>query len=408
MKKKQRKGKDMKRGIELIAEERQRQIDVEGYSEQHDSQHKASELIYAAIAYVESSKVGVNCAEMGNIDEHEIMRRKTEMGRYYPFGWSFKPSTDIRDLVKAGALIAAAIDRLLSKLAENEDKTEKQGEQKHIDKIEPKFKIGDWIINPKTGNVLQIKNVLLCGNKGNYEFDYSSMPIESVDKHYHLWTIADAKDGDVLYLQHDGKEHIIIYKGVIKERFRTFVSAYCAYNGIVDAFCFADVSRYVDIAYEGIMPATKEQRDTLMKAMTDAGYAFDFEKKELKKIEDEEYNGEDYGIDSLYHAQRILEKTLGKVDGYQTDDGILEHKCAITAVKKLYEHKPTNWSEEDERVYRGIHNLIYSTPHCNSRKEFSDWLESLKNRIQSKQEWSEENKEIINRAASAIYSLSML
>lgn len=51
---------------------------------------------------------------MGNTDEHEIMRRKTEMGRYYPFGWSFKPSTDIRDLVKAGALIAAAIDRLES------------------------------------------------------------------------------------------------------------------------------------------------------------------------------------------------------------------------------------------------------------------------------------------------------
>lgn len=66
----------MKKGIELIAEERQRQIDVEGYSEQHDSQHNASELIYASIAYVESAKVGVNCSEMGNTDEHEIMRRK--------------------------------------------------------------------------------------------------------------------------------------------------------------------------------------------------------------------------------------------------------------------------------------------------------------------------------------------
>ena len=103
-----------KKGIELIAEERQRQIEIEGYSAQHDSQHNASELIYAAIAYVESAKVGVNCSEIGNTDENEIMRRKTEMGRYYPFGSSFKPSTDIRDLVKAGALIAAAIDRLES------------------------------------------------------------------------------------------------------------------------------------------------------------------------------------------------------------------------------------------------------------------------------------------------------
>ena len=45
----------MKKGIELIAEERQRQIEIEGYSAQHDSQHNASELIYAAIAYVESA-----------------------------------------------------------------------------------------------------------------------------------------------------------------------------------------------------------------------------------------------------------------------------------------------------------------------------------------------------------------
>lgn len=105
----------MKTGIELIADERKRQIEVEGYGEQHDSQHKASELIYAAIAYVESAKVGVNCVEMGNTNEHEIMMRKVEMGRDYPFGWDFKPSTDVRDLVKAGALIAAAIDRLQMK-----------------------------------------------------------------------------------------------------------------------------------------------------------------------------------------------------------------------------------------------------------------------------------------------------
>lgn len=104
----------MKTGVELISEERQRQINVEGYTEQHDSNHKTSEFVYAAIAYIESAKVGINCAEIGNgnTNENEIMRRKTEMGSYYPFGWNFKPSTDIRDLVKAGALIAAAIDRL--------------------------------------------------------------------------------------------------------------------------------------------------------------------------------------------------------------------------------------------------------------------------------------------------------
>ena len=49
--------------------------------------------------------------------------------------------------------------------------------------------------------------------------------------------------------------------------------------------------------------------------------------------------GEDYGIDGLWHAQRILEMTLGHVDGYQSDDGILDHKCAISAVKEMYNFK---------------------------------------------------------------------
>lgn len=103
----------MKTGIELITEERQRQIDVEGYSKQHDSQHKAIEFIYAAIAYAESAKVGVNCQEIGITNENEIMMRKNDKGLFFPWGEAnFKPTTDIRDLVKAGALIAAAIDRL--------------------------------------------------------------------------------------------------------------------------------------------------------------------------------------------------------------------------------------------------------------------------------------------------------
>ena len=51
----------------------------------------------------------------------------------------------------------------------------------------------------------------------------------------------------------------------------------------------------------------------------------------------EKVNEEDYSIDAIWHAVDILERTLGKVEGYQSDDGILEHQCAIDAVKKLKE-----------------------------------------------------------------------
>lgn len=105
--------KSMKNGIELIAEERQRQIDVEGYTKQHDSHHQASEFLSAVLAYVEAARAGVSYQESGNINEAEIYMAKRDKRIFFPWGEAnFKPTTDVRDLVKAGALIAAAIDRL--------------------------------------------------------------------------------------------------------------------------------------------------------------------------------------------------------------------------------------------------------------------------------------------------------
>jgi len=131
-----------------------------------------------------------------------------------------------------------------------------------------------------------------------------------------------------------------------------------------------------------INPASRERRELLFQRMKEAGYEFDFEKKELKKIDNEEIDGEDYGIDGLWHAQRILEETFGNVDGYQTDDGILEHKAAITAVKKLYGQKPA-WSEEDKvkinRIVACLENLNVADNDILLKD--INWLKSLKDRV---------------------------
>lgn len=106
----------MKTGAELIAEERQRQIEVEGYSAQHDSQHDVSEFIYAAIAYIEAAKVGILNEELGETNTKLIGMYKKSAGRIWPWGEAtFKPTTNIRDLVKTGALVAAIIDLLQAK-----------------------------------------------------------------------------------------------------------------------------------------------------------------------------------------------------------------------------------------------------------------------------------------------------
>lgn len=90
---------DEKTGAELIAAERQRQLDIEGYSTLHDRGH-SEDLVDAAIAY--SYAFG----DATDVDVSAI----------WPWDAAYwKPTGDrVRDLVKAGALIAAAIDSIQS------------------------------------------------------------------------------------------------------------------------------------------------------------------------------------------------------------------------------------------------------------------------------------------------------
>jgi len=137
--------------------------------------------------------------------------------------------------------------------------------------------------------------------------------------------------------------------------------------------------------YLSLIPYNKEECITWLEKQG--------EKLEIQK-ETDLPKGEDYGIDALWHAQRILEKTLGEVNGYQSDDGILEHKCAISAIKELYKRKPY-WSEEDEKTVNNIIDYIKPMPiffdstNGKSGKEYTKefikeairWLKSLKDRI---------------------------
>ena len=86
-------------GIESIATERKRQIEQEGWTLEHDDSNTNAEMAIAAACYA------LNAAGW-----------KTEALRgCWPIGWAaswFKPTGPRRDLVKAGALIAAEIDRL--------------------------------------------------------------------------------------------------------------------------------------------------------------------------------------------------------------------------------------------------------------------------------------------------------
>ena len=99
-------------GIESIAAERQRQIEVEGWTREHDDAHADGEMAKAAACYAWAASLDqivrdVASVPSGGWEATVIMRR------LWPWAseW-WKPKDSRSDLVRAGALIAAEIDRL--------------------------------------------------------------------------------------------------------------------------------------------------------------------------------------------------------------------------------------------------------------------------------------------------------
>lgn len=83
-------------GLSLILRERNRQRQDEGWHDGHDDDHEDGSLALAAASYALSSA-----------------GKKASSKRWWPWrdDESYKPKTPMRDLVRAGALIAAEIDR---------------------------------------------------------------------------------------------------------------------------------------------------------------------------------------------------------------------------------------------------------------------------------------------------------
>ena len=150
-----------------------------------------------------------------------------------------------------------------------------RNEQKSADKIEPRFKVGDWVVN-KFGDSWHIdsldkKNYQVSDGKGNYNY----FPISKQDE-MHLWTIKDAKDGDVLV--HNSfmfDDFIFIYNNT------SILQAYCYYSNERNRFIIEDRGHHCPWNMQEVTPATKEQRDLLFQKMKEAGYEWDAEKKEL-------------------------------------------------------------------------------------------------------------------------------
>lgn len=89
-------------GIALIAAECKGHISREGWLPAHDDTHKNAELAYAASAYA------------GPVWNSAVPKSGPPVQwPWDPEWWKPSPNDRVRDLVKAGSLIVAEIDRLL-------------------------------------------------------------------------------------------------------------------------------------------------------------------------------------------------------------------------------------------------------------------------------------------------------
>lgn len=150
-----------------------------------------------------------------------------------------------------------------------------------------KFKKGDWVFHNTAEFIYMIQTIGRDGYGVISRDGKKSVVYYSAEINYRLWTIEDAKDGDVLVVPPvKGSEHseqIFIFKEIKdREYVKNAVEYYCR---CMDNEFASNERGFMEQSDDYFTPATKEQRDTLMKAMKDAGYEWNAEKKELKKIE---------------------------------------------------------------------------------------------------------------------------
>ncbi|MCR4774589.1 MAG: hypothetical protein K5854_09570 [Prevotella sp.] len=289
---------------------------------------------------------------------------------------------------------------------------EKRGEQKPANKVETKFHEGEWIA--QGCNILKIR----CAGSEYYCYEtvggyVDDMLASEIDSLYHLYTLQDAKDGDVL---HSPSHHLIwIYKD--DKNYHACVNLNYATENIT-------TNGFIAIPMDAC-PATKDEQTILFSRMKEAGYEWDAEKKELKKVENEieiPFGAKDselieatYFISKGFHAEIEDNKVVIKKGEQKPTLGEDETSIAINnpeAYKIGFadgeahakEEIATAWSAEDmskvQRICKYLDEAKKYYADITEVRECIDWLKSLKERYTWKP--SDEQMTALRRMKAAI------
>ena len=232
------------------------------------------------------------------------------------------------------------------------------------DKVEPKFHKDDWITNGQlTCKVLSVTSKSYELHLYNDDYRHFETDVQSVDKHYHLWSIEDAKDGDVL--AGSKGDVILMFRGIGNTEWDDVIDYHCYYDCYRECFAVQeDVEYWGDIKNNQLKPATKEQRDLLFEKMDNTGYMWDGDKKELKLLItnggdfepcDKKQDKHKVWTDNDYDEIKSIEYLLHELDNHNFDDWfnyILNNdECKPIVVKKFSEG---DWIVKKGHVYGGV------------------------------------------------------
>ena len=248
-------------------------------------------------------------------------------------------------------------------------------EQKPTDNVEPKFKVGDWVVynrDDSSREIIQVSDI----RDGRYYFTdniHFSWSIKECDEKSHLWTIQDANDGDVLYFS---DETIAIFKDLYNA---TTFHSYCH----IEYGLFVVKDDMPDWwEGKGFQPATKEQRDIFFQKMKEAGYEWDAEKKELRKIEQKsDWSEED---EEMLNAIIADIQFTQKAHNHEVNQVVYEREIDwLKSLKDRVQPQPKQeWSEEDSERLLRIHQFLWTnrkgdTDEIYQQEQDADWIMSL-------------------------------
>ena len=231
----------------------------------------------------------------------------------------------------------------------------------------PKFKVDDWIVNNENGKVSQIKKIVY--DESGYGYDHTNGWFHSVfEKDYHLWTIKDAKDGDVLMANAP-----FIFNGNLDGGIGC-PGAYCAINTLGN---FQIPNKPTHWTGHNTTPATKEQRELLFQKMHEAGFEWNADTKKLTKTTIPIPKFKVGDIVKFDRPSATVKREILSID-FENERYLTRRTDIGGAIKEFI-----YFCEQDDYVIVGSHNSLSNLSIEDKVSALADEILALKERVKA-------------------------